>query len=135
MPLSGGQRLPPVQKLVATMIFFRHCERKCNRVPQSPPPEGRKVGRIRCGVVRIRKGFGTGDPSPTASPEGGADAGGFRDGRPVPYGIKGGADAGRFRVTRQKTRPLREDGRMTGGMHFGWLMILKNPFGRIMIDI
>ena len=30
--LSGGQLLPPVQKLVATFIFFRHSERRCKRI-------------------------------------------------------------------------------------------------------
>jgi len=33
--LSGGQLLTPVQTLVATFIFFRHCERKCKSNPPS----------------------------------------------------------------------------------------------------
>ena len=62
-------------------------------------------------VVRMREGFETGDPSPTASPEGGADAGRFRDGRPVPYGITGGW-CGYGKVSGRETRPLRHHRRV-----------------------
>ena len=84
----------------------------------------------------MREGFGTGAPSPTGGREDGRIREGFGTGDPSPTAsLEGDADAGGFWVTRQKTRPLREDGKMTGGMYFGWFMILKNPFGRIMIDI